>query len=145
MAPYAFFFWVWGLILSKEPPRTSLAFRPLAYAIAENARATPLPAPWDSPEDTAALLVSVAWFESRFTRDAREPVGDSCGYFQTPCPAPKTEDGQTKAALRLLRWSLTKCGNLTAYVSGYCGKAPLTAKKREDLARALRATPAIVP
>lgn len=69
--------WVLSLMLKAEPAAATSPWRSTyestAVAIAEVADAWPLFAGADGVERTAAVLVSVAWFESRFQPDA---VGD---------------------------------------------------------------------
>jgi len=128
---YLFTLWIQSLILSLEPARTPAAFMPIAEAIAAVVESDPLPAPWDTDARSAALLVSIAWFESRFTLDAKDAPGISCGLWQTACPAPKTAEWQAVIAYRLVRQSLELCGDLTFYGSGRCGGAPQTMRWRE--------------
>lgn len=127
-----FALWVFGLMAGLEAPRPG--FYDVAEAIADIAQ-DPLPAPYDTPERSAALMVSIGWFESRFTLKARNR--ESCGLYQTPCPAPATLEEQTRVAYNMVRDSIAKCGDMTGYVSGWCGRAPTVAMWRERLARRL--------
>ena len=131
-AAVALVLWCLSCLLYLEPPRTGQSYAPLACEVALGAT-DPLPYPWDTQHKTAALLMAVAWHESRFVVDAHSPPSDpvcSHGYWQTPCAEP----ANVEVAMRLLRHSLVTCGDLTEYVSGECGKAPQTAKAREVLA-----------
>ena len=119
--------WILALMLSIQPAITtpwSASFPATADAIARAAVAEPLFAGESGPARTAALLVSVGWFESRFRVDAVGDHGHSHGLFQASRVPIADIDEQTRQALGMMRTSFRVCaGRQTAdwlswYASG---------------------------
>ena len=128
---------VWILHLappSAPPPR---ALQALADGIAEAASEDP------APLDAAALLVAVAYYESRFdlnaVSDHRDPTV-SVGAFQLSVEwirLPASPYIQAKTALGLMRDSQLRCGSLAMYASGQCDAGRIEGDRRARLAARL--------
>lgn len=143
--------WVAGMMLGLEP---SAPWRPTydktADAIAKVANAEPL---FDGDAGrTAALLVSVAWHESRLKPDAVSKNGQwLCLYqldkrhLEDPKKALGDPETCTRAAMKILRESLAKCAKrphgeqLAMFMSGSCDKGLPESRYRMFLADRLLA------
>ncbi|HEU4407112.1 MAG TPA: transglycosylase SLT domain-containing protein [Polyangiaceae bacterium] len=139
--------WVLSLLFVLQPDAPWRASYPApARAIAEAAeRSEPLfPGP-DGRARTAALLVAVAYHESRFDPKAVGDGGRSFGLFQlqrggasnfTPAVA-------ARRSLAFLRSSMNSCRDraederLAAYASGRCDRGLEASRARMRLGRAL--------
>lgn len=144
--------WVVGLLAALEPTSPWRdTFEKTAEAIAQVSESEPLfPVAEHGPERTAALLVSLAWYESRFKPDARSKNGRwyclyqiDKGHFAEPERALKDQALCTRTAVRLLRQSLERCkmrapdDRLAAYTSGRCDRGGAESRYRMFLARKL--------
>lgn len=110
--------WVIGLMLQLQPNSPWIdTYFDTAIAITEAAEQSPLFRGDDGAKQTAAILVSLSWFESRFQPDAVGDNGSSCGAFQIQ---PRTSTRYTCAelqdpayaageAIRLIRQSFRVC------------------------------------
>lgn len=123
-----------GTPCRSEFSNAKVAIPSVAEAIVEAANADPVPL------DAAALLTSISYHESGFCPDAISAPGDvwSWGPWQIADiwlpPLPISLTWQAKKALEIARDSQRSCGDITKFVSGHCGGAPLVAKLRETLA-----------
>ncbi|HEU4411694.1 MAG TPA: transglycosylase SLT domain-containing protein [Polyangiaceae bacterium] len=139
--------WVLSLLLLLQPEAPWRASYPAtARAIAEAAeRSEPLFPGSDGRTHTAALLVAVAYHESRFDPKAVGDKGRSFGLFQlqrggasnfTPAVA-------ARRSLAFLRSSRNACRDrpederLAAYVSGRCDRGLEASRARMRLGRSL--------
>lgn len=113
-----FYAWILSLMVSLQPvDRTPWAdtFASTALAIDQVVlEEEPLYRGPDGKERTAALLVSLAWFESRFRVDAVGDHGQSIGLYQvSKAHAPREEllgaASATRVALGLIRESQRVC------------------------------------
>jgi Transglycosylase SLT domain len=142
--------WVVGLMVALEP---SAPWRPTygktAEAIARVAETEPL---FDDhgEERTAALLVAVAWYESRLKPNAKSANGQWYCLYQVdkrwlPDPEKALTDPEvcTRAAVKILRTSLEKCSSrpkderLAMFMSGACDKGLADSRYRMFLASKL--------
>ncbi|MDB4944374.1 MAG: hypothetical protein JWP97_3908 [Labilithrix sp.] len=142
--------WVVGLLVALEP---SAPWRPTfektAEAIARVAESDPL---FDErgEERTAALLVSIAWYESRLKPNARSKNGQWLCLYQVdkrhlPEPQKALEDPElcTRAALKIIRASLQACtrqrpdDRLAQFMSGSCERGGTESRYRMFLASKL--------
>lgn len=90
------------------------------------------------PVQCAALLTSVAWFESTFKPTAVGDRGHAHGLYQSHHIRPGSSvDEQTREALRHIKKSLSLCKDLTFYTSGRCGLGVKESGYRMALARRL--------
>lgn len=107
--------WILVLMVALQPEAPWIAtYTGTARAIAEAAEREPIFDGDDGPERTAALLVALAWFESRFQADAIGDASQSFGLYQiSRVHAPALELVEpidaTTHALRLLRQSMAIC------------------------------------
>ncbi len=113
-----FYAWILALMVSLQPvDRTPWAdtFAETALAVDQVVRdEPPLFKGVDGRQRTAALLVSLAWFESRFRGDAEGDHGQSLGLYQiSRAHAPRQEllgaASATRRALALIRTSQRVC------------------------------------
>ncbi len=139
--------WVLSLLIFLQPDAPWRAsYEETARAIAEaTERAEPLVPGPDGRARTAALLVAVAYHESRFDPKAVGDGGRSFGLFQhqrggTSNFAPAVA---APRALETMRASLNACRarpadeRLAAYASGRCDKGLAASRARLSLGRAL--------
>lgn len=141
-------------------PRAPYAdtFPQTAAAIDRASHEAPLYAGEDGPERTAAQLVAIAWFESRFDPRAVGDHGRSLGLFQVGVSNVRRldvaiddlfdPDVAARAAIAMLRSSLRTCRvrpkefRLAEYASGSCGRGGEASRHRTKLAgELLRAHP----
>jgi hypothetical protein len=139
--------WVVGLMVALEP---SAPWRPTfektAEAIARVAESEPL---FDDhgEERTAALLVAIAWYESRLKPNAKSANGQWFCLYQVdkrnlPDPQKALDDPEvcTRAAIKIIRASLQKCGKsplddrLAQFMSGSCDRGLPDSRYRMFLA-----------
>ncbi len=133
--------WVVSLLVALEP---SAPWRPTfektAEAIARVAESEPLFDTADAARDhgeerTAALLVAVAWYESRLKPTAKSKDGQFVCLFQVdkrhladPQKALDDPEVCARAAIKILRSSLQSCAKrpfderLAQFMSGSCDK-----------------------
>lgn len=144
--------WVVGLLTALEPKAPwSSTYEKTAEAIARAAESEPLFDIDDQGEErTAAVLVAVAWYESRLNPRARSKNGRwYCLYqldkrylpdFQKSLTDPEM---CTHAAMKLLRKSLSMCKarpkneRLAAFMSGRCDHGGVQSRYRMFLANKL--------
>jgi hypothetical protein len=123
-------------------------FGEIARSIEEASNHDPLfPDHVSGSEATAAILVSLAWFETRFHANLIGDNGRSFGLYQIQPPTAKVEAGillvpatASKVAVDLIRTSFIKCDHLPwpARLSWYiaskgCGSPhPVVVKKSMD-------------
>jgi hypothetical protein len=138
--------WIMALMLAAQPDAPwKRSYRETAAAIAAVVESSaPLfeaangESEADAQKKTAALLVAIAWAESRFNAQAIGDSGKSVGLYQlfeTNVPTPegfqRTDilghpDNATRVAYRMLRYSLEFCAKfpslnrLGAYTGGTC-------------------------
>lgn len=145
---------VMGALYKLEPYSPHVPqFAEISEAITQAANHDPLfPEDKDGCRKTAAILVAVAWFESRFHPNAVGDNGRSFGLFQIQPPTGKVPSNvllnpRTSAyiAVDLIRQSFTACAKrpyeerLSWYVSSNgCPTHPVIVKKSMD--RLLMAT-----
>ncbi len=125
--------WVVGLMVALEPssPWRS-TFERTAEAIARVSESEPVFAD-QGEERTAALLVAIAWYESRLKPHAKSSNGRwYCLYQidkrQLPDPQKALDDPEvcTRAAIKIVRGSMQKCTHhrdderLAMFTSGSC-------------------------
>lgn len=146
--------WVVGLMTALEPAapwRTT--FERTATAIAHVAEEEPLfqeADPAAAEQKTAALLVAMAWHESRLKPTAKSRNGKwYCLYqidkrhFADPQKALDDPEFCTRKAVQILRTSLKQCASspmderLAQFMSGTCRKARLQSRYRMFLTRKL--------
>jgi len=139
--------WVVGLLVALEP---SAPWRPTfektAEAIARVAESEPL---FDEhgEERTAALLVAIAWYESRLKPTARSKNGQWFCLYQVdkrnlPDPQKALDDPEvcTRAAMKIIRASLATCAKhpaddrLAQFMSGSCDRGIPDSRYRMFLA-----------
>jgi hypothetical protein len=135
--------WVVGLLVALEP---SAPWRPTyektAEAIARVAESEPL---FDDhgEERTAALLVGIAWYESRLKPNAKSKNGQWFCLYQVdkrhlPDPQKALDDPEvcTRAAIKIIRASLQSCAKhpfddrLAQFMSGSCDKGVADSRYR---------------
>jgi hypothetical protein len=133
----------------------------VAEAITQASNHDPLfPEDKDGSRKTAAILVSLAWFESRFHPNAVGDNGRSFGLFQIQPPTAKVESNiltnprtASYIAVDLIRRSFQACAKrpyeerLSWYVSSNgCPSSPIIVKKSMDrLLMATRILPMLNP
>lgn len=90
------------------------------------------------PVKCAALLTSVAWFESTFKPTAVGDRGRAHGLYQSHHIRPGASvEEQTQEALSHIKKSFALCKDLTFYTSGRCGLGVRESEYRMALARRL--------
>ena len=139
--------WILLLMIGLQPSAPWRdTYATTANAIARAAEAEPLFAGEDGPARTAALLVSVAWFEGRYdpnAHNAKDPGGGSFGMFQSSRKPIASVDDQVKHALAALRVSFRECASrrsqdwVALYASGSCTNVggQLASRRRMGLAQ----------
>jgi membrane-bound lytic murein transglycosylase MltF len=144
--------WILALMFALQPeaPWTD-SYLETAQAIADVSERDSLFKGDDGPRRTAALLVSLAWFESRYDQEAIGDHGRSCGIHQVQ---PRTSQRYTceelqdpavsaKEAIRLIRISMRICHSLAPeerlswYTSGSCNRGARESRNRLNLAARL--------
>lgn len=143
--------WVSGMMNTLEPTAPWRgSYDRTAGAIVKVAEAEPL---FDGDAArTAALLVSVAWHESRLKPDAVSKNGQWVCLYQVdkrhlddPKKALDDPETCTRAAMKILRASLASCAarpgdeRLAMFMSGRCDKGLPESRYRMFLARQLLA------
>jgi hypothetical protein len=139
--------WVVSLMVALEPSAPWRAtYEKSAEAIARVAESDPL---WADrgEERTAALLVAVAWYESRLKPTAKSKDGQFVCLFQVdkrhladPQKALDDPEVCARAAIKILRSSLDKCAKrpledrLAQFMSGSCDKGIVDSRYRMFLA-----------
>jgi hypothetical protein len=142
--------WVVGLLVALEPSAPWRGtYEKTAEAIARVAESEPL---FDNngEERTAALLVAIAWYESRLKPNAKSTDGQFYCLYQVhknhladPKKALDDPEVCTRAAVKILRDSLRLCAKrpenerLAAYMSGVCDRGGVESKYRMFLASKL--------
>lgn len=152
--------WVVGLLAALEPTAPwSHTYEKTAEAIARVSESEPLFAPEDGGvERTAALLVAVAWYESRLKPNARSSNGKwYCLYQLDRTHLPDAQRSLTdpvvctRAAVQALRTSLELCKarpleeRLASFMSGKCGRGGVQSRQRFFLAKKLLAKHPLTP
>lgn len=144
--------WVVGLLAALEPTAPWRdTYEKTAEAIARVAESEPLFAVEDQGEErTAALLVSMAWYESRLKPNARSKNGRwFCLYQLARSYLPNAEQALTdpemctRAAVKVVRKSLDLCKarplneRLAFFTSGQCDRGGVESRYRMFLASKL--------
>jgi hypothetical protein len=144
--------WVVSLMVALEPSAPWRAtFEKSAEAIARVAESEPLWAAGDHGEErTAALLVAVAWYESRLKPNAKSKDGQFVCLFQVdkrhladPQKALDDPEVCARAAVKILRASIEKCAKspledrLAQFMSGTCDRGVVQSRYRMFLASKL--------
>jgi len=136
----------------EQPAAWEDSYKTTAEAIANRCAAAPLPG--GGAEWCEAVLVVQAHQESRFNPEAVHDHGQGHGLYGVHeatlgRAVPDDADGQTEAALELLRLSFRACSaqpldeRLAQFASGYCDqRRPLSRYRLHMAARLLRSTPA---
>lgn len=151
--------WVVGLMVALEPSAPWRGtYEKTAEAIARVAESEPLFED-KGEERTAALLVAVAWYESRLKPNAVSGNGQWLCLYQVdkrhladPQKALTDPEVCTRAAVKILRASLKRCARspsnerLAFFMSGACNKGVADSRYRMFLAsKLLREHPMPVP
>jgi hypothetical protein len=139
--------WVVGLMVALEPSSPWRAtYEKSAEAIARVAESEPV---FDDhgEERTAALLVAVAWYESRLKPTAKSKDGQFLCLYQVdrrhladPQKALDDPEVCTRAAIKIIRASLQTCAKrayddrLAQFMSGSCDKGVVDSRYRMFLA-----------
>jgi len=142
--------WVTSLLVALQPQAPWRdTYDKTAEAIAKVAESEPL---FDEhgEERTAALLVAIAWHESRFKPNAKSANGQYLCLFQIdkrhlsdPDKALTDPETCARAATKILRASLQKCAKnkpderLAVFMSGTCDKGVDGSRYRSFLATKL--------
>lgn len=147
--------WVVGLMVALEPSAPWRGtFEKTAEAIARVAETEPL-FEEHGEQRTAALLVGIAWYESRLKPTAKSKDGQFVCLYQVakrnlsdPQKALDDPEVCTRAAVKIIRSSLQKCAKnsvderLAAFMSGTCDKGLSDSRYRMFLgAKLLREHP----
>lgn len=139
--------WVVGLMVALEPSSPWRGtYEKSAEAIARVAESEPV---FDDhgEERTAALLVAIAWYESRLKPTARSKDGQFVCLYQVdkrnladPQKALDDPEVCTRAAIKIIRASLQQCAKkplddrLAQFMSGTCDKGVADSRYRMFLA-----------
>lgn len=144
--------WVVGLLAALEPQSPFRAtYEKTAEAIARVSESEPLfPVDEEGEERTATLLVSLAWYESRFQPNARSRNGRWYCLYQLekgwlPDAKASLSDQEmcTRAAVKVVRRSLEACQSrplndrLAQFTSGRCDRGGVESRYRMFLASKL--------
>jgi hypothetical protein len=144
--------WVVGLMVALEPQAPwRPTFEKTAEAIARVAESDPLFDDKEKGEErTAALLVSIAWYESRLKPNAKSANGQWFCLYQVdkrhlPDPQKALDDPEvcTRAAIKIIKGSLAKCAShpegerLAFFMSGSCDRGLPDSRYRTFLAAKL--------
>ena len=139
--------WVVSLMVALEPSAPWRdTYEKSAEAIARVAQSDPLFGE-RSEERTAALLVAIAWYESRLRPTAKSKDGQFLCLYQLhrghlPDPQRALDEPEvcTRAAIKIIRASLQQCAarpaddRLAQFVSGACDKGLVDSRYRMFLA-----------
>jgi hypothetical protein len=139
--------WIVGLMVGLEPSAPWRdTFERSAEAIARVSESEPV-FEERGEERTAALLVAIAWYESRFKPTARSKDGQFLCLFQVdkqrlPDPQKALADPEVcaRAAIKIVRASLQRCARspaddrLAMFTSGACDRGVLDSRYRMFLA-----------
>lgn len=139
--------WVVSLMVALEPSAPWRAtYERSAEAIARVAESEPL-FEERGEQRTAALLVAIAWYESRLKPNAKSANGQWYCLYQVdkrhlPEPDKALTDPEvcTRAAIKIIKGSLAKCGKkpaeeqLAMFMSGSCDKGLADSRYRMFLA-----------
>jgi hypothetical protein len=139
--------WVVGLMVALEPSSPWRAtYEKSAEAIARVAESEPVFVD-HGEERTAALLVAVAWYESRLKPTAKSKDGQFLCLYQVdrrhladPQKALDDPEVCTRAAIKIIRASLQTCAKrayddrLAQFMSGSCDKGVVDSRYRMFLA-----------
>lgn len=142
--------WVVGLMVALEPSAPWRGtYEKTAEAIARVSETEPLFED-KGEERTAALLVSIAWYESRLKPNAKSANGQWYCLYQIdkrhlPDPQKALDDPEvcTRAAVKILKASLDMCKKrpvderLAAFMSGACDKGLAESRYRMFMANKL--------
>jgi hypothetical protein len=142
--------WVVGLLVALEPQAPWRGtYGKTAEAIARAAESDPLFGD-HGEERTAALLVAIAWHESRFKPNAVSANKQYVCLFQIdkrhlsdPDKALADQETCTRAAMKIIRASLEKCASkpendrLAIFMSGACDRGVAESRYRMFLAQKL--------
>jgi hypothetical protein len=139
--------WVVSLMVALEPNAPWRAtFERTAEAIARVSESDPL---FDDrgEQRTAALLVAIAWYESRLKPNAKSANGQWLCLYQVdkrhlsdPQKALDDPEVCTRAAMKIIKGSLAKCAakpyedRLAMFMSGTCDKGLADSRYRMFLA-----------
>ena len=139
--------WVVGLMVALEPSSPWRGtYEKTAEAIARVAESEPV---FDDhgEERTAALLVAIAWYESRMKPSAKSKDGQFVCLYQVdkrhladPQKALDDPEVCTRAAIKIIRSSLQQCSKralddrLAQFMSGACDKGVPDSRYRMFLA-----------
>lgn len=144
--------WVVSLLTALEPEAPWRdTYEKTAEAIVKVADSEPVYAEEHGAERTAALLVAMAWHESRLKPDAKSKDGRSLCLFQLdrsylkPEPQKALEDPElcTRTAVRIIKKSFEVCkgrapnDRLAFYNSGHCDRGGVESRHRMFLAAKL--------
>jgi hypothetical protein len=143
--------WVVSLLVALEPNAPWRAtYEKTAEAIAKVAESDPLFTE-KGEQRTAALLVAIAWYESRLKPNAKSSNGQWYCLYQVdkrhlggePDKALNDAEVCTRAAVKIIKSSLAKCGKrpleeqLAVFMSGSCEKGVAESRYRMFLANKL--------
>jgi hypothetical protein len=143
--------WVVSLLVALQPQAPwRPTYEKTAEAIAKAAESDPVFDTDHGDEKTAALLVAIAYHESRFKPDAKSANGQYYCLYQIdkrhlaePDKALSDPEVCTLAALKIVRDSLAKCSKhpegdrLAIFMSGSCDKGVDGSRYRVFLAQKL--------
>lgn len=143
--------WVVGLMAALEPSAPWRGtYEKTAEAIARVAESEPLYEEKGGEERTAALLVAVAWYESRLKPNAKSGNGQWYCLFQIdkrhlPDPQKALDDPEVcaRAGIKIIKQSMQKCAQkphddrLAVFMSGSCEKGVADSRYRMFLAAKL--------
>jgi hypothetical protein len=142
--------WVVGLMVALEPQAPwRPTFEKTAEAIARVSESDPL-FEERGEERTAALLVAIAWYESRLKHNAKSANGQWLCLYQVdrrhlPDPQKALDDPEvcTRAAIKIIKSSLQRCSRrpaeerLASFMSGTCEHGLPDSRYRVHLANRL--------
>jgi hypothetical protein len=133
--------WVLSLMLILQPEAPwKTTYESTATTIVQKATATPIKGDSKGGAYTAVILVSLAWFESRFDPEAhnpKDPGGGSYGLYQASrVPIPDVA-AQTDQALGMIRQSFKACAALPVEkrLSWYTTGGPVCVPTKESTHR----------
>ncbi|MBS2013680.1 MAG: transglycosylase SLT domain-containing protein [Deltaproteobacteria bacterium] len=144
--------WVMSLLVALEPSTPWRAtYEKTAEAIAKVAESEPLFAEEKGDQRTAALLVAIAWHESRFKPNAKSSNNQWFCLYQIdrrhlgpePEKALNDQEACSRAAVQIIKGSLAKCKarpaeeRLAVFMSGSCEKGLAESRYRTFLANKL--------
>ena len=145
--------WIVLLMVALQPDAPWIdSYTATSKAIAEQAEQDPIFTGAEGTERTAALLVSLAWFESRFDPDAMGDHGKAFGLYQVQAGGDRGPRllGDARAATESATWEIRRSfqacrrqpfeERLAFYASGSCSKGIPHSKHRIELAQRLLKT-----